>query len=145
MKIRGPERSALRNPVHASCLVHASCRNRTTHQVVISHHHGGARWSLVQHRRPRRPSDHTLSGDRVTSPLCFVFRTTRLAELTRPSRIAAFLIENGVDATAPTLLVERARVYKVPAGVLTCKQRCHGRRCRHTMQPCRSETRREGT
>lgn len=102
----GSERSALCNLAHAS-FVHASWRNRKRHQPVILHHHREALSSLVQHRRPGTRSDHTLSGSQITQPVCVAFANTRLADIRRPSAIVAFLLQNGVNATALTLLVEQ--------------------------------------
>lgn len=102
---RGFERSALCNLAHAS-FVHVSWRNKKRHQPVILHHHHEAPSSLVQHRRPGTPSDHTLSGNQVTRPVCIAFAIMRLADIHRPPAIVAFLMQNGVNITVLTLLVE---------------------------------------
>jgi hypothetical protein len=80
-------------------------QNKTSAGVIL-HHHREAPLSLVQHRHPGTPSDYTLSGSQVAPPVYFVLWSTRLVETHRPSAIAGFLIENGVNATVLTLLVE---------------------------------------
>lgn len=101
----GFERSALCNLTHAS-FVHASWRNRKRHQPVILHHHRESASSLVQHRHPGTPKDHTLSGSQAARQVRFAFSSTQLVETCWPPAITTFRIKNGVNATALTLLVE---------------------------------------
>lgn len=62
---------------------------------------------LVQHRHPVSPSRLTLFGSQVARLVYLAFSSTRLAVTCQPPAILAVQMQNGVNDTALTLLVER--------------------------------------